>query len=103
MCEYNGPRTGLKWLSHQGECDECRFQSWRDYEPPRIVFGAVPGGTTKASISKGEYKDFNEGMHAYREARRHGLQPEQISKKAVEKAEQIAYGARPVYDSGVRS
>lgn len=98
MCEYDGPKQGLAWLSHQGSCDTCRAESWENYEVPRIVFGAVPGGTTKASISKVNHQRFNRDMDSYREARRHGLKPSKVSEKAVQEAEMIAYGVKSEHD-----
>lgn len=95
MCEYTGPRKGLPWLSHQGKCDECRAESWLNYEPPNITFGAVPGGTLPASFSKWYARKFQKDMDAYKGAVDNGLDPENITTEAVEEAEKVAYGALP--------
>lgn len=66
---------------------------------PILMFGAVPGGTTPASMLKAKSRKFDKDMHVYREAVRGGLDPEQITTEAVEKADKIANGAINEYDT----
>lgn len=91
-CDYSGPTQGLPWLSHLGTCDECRSEAWEQHVVPSIVFGAVPGGTTKTSVAKAESRKFHKDMDAYKRAVDNGLNPEQVSAEAVEKEERRLYG-----------
>lgn len=50
--------------------------------------GAVPGGASKAASQKEGYIKLNRDMEAYREARRAGEQPDQVSVEAVRKNRQ---------------
>lgn len=62
---------------------------------PVVMFGAVPGGTRAAGAAKVHAKQFDKDMHTYREAVRNGLNPDQVSAKAVETEEKRLYGAIP--------
>lgn len=53
-----------------------------------VSFGSVPGGTRPGSARLSFQRSFDQDMNAYREARRHGLRPDRVSKEAVRKAEQ---------------
>jgi len=66
--------------------------------PKRIIFGAVPGGTTKASRQKDSSIKFNNDMHKYREAVRQGLNPDQVTAKAALTSEKIANGDKAQHD-----
>jgi hypothetical protein len=92
MCDYRGPQKGVKWLSHQGQCKACREEAWANHVVPSIVFGAVPGGTTKTSVAKAQSRQFEKDMDAYKRAVDNGLDPEQVSAAAVEKEERRLYG-----------
>ena len=68
------------------------------YDPPEdcygcriagITFGSVPGGTRPGSFKLQHQRTFEEDMHAYREAKRAGEQPDQISRKSIEKKRRI--------------
>jgi hypothetical protein len=50
------------------------------------MVGVVPGGS-KDNKEFRFHMDFDKDMNAYRDARAEGLQPEQISQKAVRKAQ----------------
>ena len=50
-----------------------------------ISFGSVPGGTRPGSFALQHERKFNKDMHAYREARRAGEKPDQISTESIEK------------------
>lgn len=84
-------------------CDDCELRrAWKQYEMQRnfndnwsgLHFNAVPGGASGPRMG-GEtpmesQKRFDQDLDSYREAKKHGLKPEQSTKKAVEKAEQRA-------------
>ena len=74
------------------ERDGCSCTAqWDDYEPsPVPLIGIVPGGANDTPQVQAQRK-FDSDMHSYREARRAGLQPDMVSKQAVEKAEKKAY------------
>jgi hypothetical protein len=57
-----------------------------DVPPVGIMFGAVPGGTTKASLARTHSDKFHKDMYAYEDARKQGVEPEQVSAKAAQKA-----------------
>ena len=48
---------------------------------------SVPGGTRPGSFKRAHERQFAKDMDSYREARRNGEQPTQVSKKAVEEAQ----------------
>lgn len=58
---------------------------------PMLVFGSVPGGTRAASVAKLESQKFHQDMDAYKRAVDNGLNPEMVSKEAVEKEERRLY------------
>ena len=90
MEEYTGPREGLAWLAYLSRNPEAKEQAWDEHEVPYIIFGAVPGGTTKASVMKADSKKFHEDMYAFEDAAKQGLKPRKVSKKAAKEAEVFA-------------
>ena len=48
-----------------------------------VNFGSVPGGTRPMAKRKDHEVKFDKDMHAYREARRAGEQPDKVSARAV--------------------
>jgi hypothetical protein len=58
----------------------------RDHGPKRVYLGSVPGGTTAAAKKRDQSREFDAGLHAYREAKRAGEQPDNTSVAGVEKA-----------------
>ena len=56
----------------------------------RVSFGSVPGGSTKTAGLMDHTRKFDKDMHAYREARRIGLQPDKVSADAVRNLERQA-------------
>lgn len=72
---------------HHEKCVEFREMPG---PPPRIIFGAVPGGTTKASMAKQNSVKFHEDMYAFEDAAKQGLKPRKVSKKAAFEAEVLA-------------
>ncbi len=71
------------------EIDGCACtKNWADYEMPKTpLFGIVPGGSHPEAGRKKFGIQFDKDMHAYREARRVGERPDQVSVKAVEDAQ----------------
>lgn len=65
-------------------------------EHKAMPFIYMKGGTTRLASQMDFTRDFDAGMHAYREARRNGEQPDTTSVEGVEKArrrqERMAYG-----------
>jgi len=53
-----------------------------------ISFGSVPGGTRPGSFAKNHERKFARDMDAYREAKRNGEQPDQVSREGVLKKQQ---------------
>jgi len=99
MTVHKDDLTGVARLAHMGECRACRAEGWAEWDgPPSIVFGAVPGGTRGASISKDYSMQFHKDMYAYEKARKGGLDPEGVSVEQVERAEKIAYGVEQEHD-----
>jgi hypothetical protein len=96
LCDRE-PEGNYSDTIHRSWCRPCRALAWANHEVPAIAFGAVPGGTRPASFAKAKAKKFEKDMNAYREARRHGMSPDQISTQAVETEEKIAYGVVPEY------
>lgn len=79
----DGVTTVKHYETHPREvenCFGCKITS--------ISFGSVPGGTRPGSFRKKQERDFDKGMHAYREARRAGEQPEATTVEGVRKARQ---------------
>lgn len=64
----------------QQECAGCKALT--------VGFQSVPGGTRPGAAKLKHQQDFDNGMHAYREAKRAGEQPEGTSVEAVRKTRQ---------------
>lgn len=79
----------VKDWKHCSNCEKCRAKRWELHQPPGWVAGV--GDTHPEAYKKHQSKKFETDMHSYREARRAGLQPDMVSKQAVEKAEKKAY------------
>ena len=60
-----------------GDCFGCKALS--------VGFASVPGGTRPGSQKLTFQRKFDKGMHAYREARRAGEQPDGTTVEAVER------------------
>jgi len=78
-----------------GDVDGCHDEyclefKERDIPPVGVCFTGVPGGSTVLATKRDNEKKFNKDMHAYREAVRQGLNPEQVTKEAAITAEKIA-------------
>lgn len=72
-----------------GEEEGCQHDvciSYRNLDIPGQVIMGI-GETHPEYGKKLQHKQFGQDMDSYREARRNGLQPENVSRKAVEKAE----------------
>lgn len=74
---------------HAMVCEECRAKRWERHRKPQTVFGIGP--SHREYWKKEQHEKFGRDMDAYREARRNGLQPEMVTREAVEKAERLAY------------
>ena len=71
------------WEHHpqpQAKCAGCKALS--------VGFQSVPGGTRPGSVKLQHQRKFEAGLHAYREAKRNGEQPETTTVEGVRKARQ---------------
>ena len=77
---------------HQGlyvkseEVDGCQHPECLEFKEmegpaPRVIFGAVPGGTTKHAIARDHSDKFHKDMYSYKDARDQGLKPKNITVK----------------------
>jgi hypothetical protein len=57
------------------------------YNPTGVHFGLVPGGSTGPTWRLDYEKQFAKDMEKYKGAKDNGLQPNQVSAKAVDQAE----------------
>lgn len=70
----------------EGECISDTCVSYRENpSPPVLWFGAVPGGSSKASMFKAKEVKFKRDQETYREARRAGERPETSTVEGVER------------------
>jgi len=69
-----------------GDCEveaAVRVAGNRSPDLSSAVFGTVLGGASPNAAKKEWEQTFNTDMHAYREARRAGERPQQVSRKAI--------------------
>ena len=80
-------------------CQDVGCITIRNSNPPkRVVFGAVPGGTTAHAIARDHSDKFHKDMYSYKDARDQGLKPKNITVKESIRAERIANGAEQEWD-----
>ena len=82
-CTYDGPQSGIAWLSHMGECDTHRAEAWDRHVVPRLYVGTVPGGFNDSKAMQ-FHRNFDKGMYEYEKARKEGLQPKATTVDAVQ-------------------
>jgi hypothetical protein len=79
-----------EWRDGQ-TCNECQLHIAKKrkklYNRPNVHFGMVPGGNTGETWRVDYEKQFAKDMEKYKGAKDNGLQPNQVSVAAVEKAE----------------
>ncbi len=71
---------------HCAACSTCNTERKSDWIPQTIYIGTVPGAS-KDTIEHRMHMDFEKDMNAYRDAKAEGLQPAQVSQKAVTAAQ----------------
>ncbi len=85
FCPKNGSGECIN-VAHQAALTQADRASG-DYDTP--TFGIMPDGNHPEALDKKLEIRFDKDMHAYREARRGGEQPDQVSQKAVFKQQRI--------------
>lgn len=68
--------------SYVEECYACKLST--------IAFGTVPGGSKDSKVHVSKFKEKEKALHAYRERRRAGEQPDSISMKGIRDVEKRA-------------